>query len=352
MLREKMMSDPGDPRAYNQIFLLMNAELYDRNFAAASAHAKILANLFENGIIKNDLPFLFKVVYHDAQRATMSLTRTVLDLEEWVPKQLIPMDHIVPASHPSAVWMGRIGLNLDLSLDSNPSLKKTMRICKHNCLSLLLALKDKAYADAKVVFYGRFYTTLCMGRLVNHYLDAVALLNEHSSNWIVEKNPINPARMSAYLSLAVILILRCLTRIDNVKISGNITIFNANMLLMHRLKETLMVVDGYPRSDLIGEFAGSRLFALFVGAWLENRKSASHMHCESHASGYLTDCSSSGAGLGWFSCALVEQACNMGLYEWIDVRDVLQRFIYADVLEPNGSLWFPWIVLNHKTQVS
>lgn len=348
MLREKMIVDPGDPKTYNHILLLMNAEIFDRNFAAATAHAKILATLFQDGIIKDDLPFLFKIVYHDSQRATMSLTRTVLDFQDWVPKQLIPMDQLVPLNHPSAIWMGAMGLGLDPTLNSNPLLKSTMRVCKHNCLSLLMALKDKSYADANVVFYGRFYTALSMGRLVNHYLDAIDALNEHSQNWIVETQPINSDRMSASISLAMVLLLRCITRIDNVKISGNITIFNANMLIMHRLKESLMVVKDHPEDDLIGEYANPRLFALFIGAWLEQARAVAQMKSEGRFPMSTLDYAGTGAELGWFNCEFAAQARAMGVYKWIDVRKILQQFVYADVLEPNGALWFPWTVQNCK----
>lgn len=351
LLRERLAQEPGDPKTYSQILLLMNAELYDRNFAAASAHGAILATLLQNGTIKGDTTFLFKVVYHDAQRASMSMTRPLLDLDHWVPDQIIPIDHLVTPDSPLAVLLGARSLELDPSLNANPQLKQTMADFKQTCLSLLLAMTDKKFADSQAVFYGRFYMSISMGRLVNRYLDAAARTNESSDNLLLQDESAGHARMSAYVSLAALLLLRCLTRIDSVRISGNIILFSANMLIMHRLKETLMVNGRHSRSEIQGKFANARLYALFVGAWLEQARAALQKRASGSSPDSDTDASSSSADLGWFNCEFAEQARSMKLYKWTEVRKILQQFVYADVLEPTGAHWFPRIIQTSKSHV-
>lgn len=349
LLHAKLIADAGNPKTYHQILLLMNAEIFDRNFLAATAHAKMLAQLLQEDIIKDDILFAFKVVYHDTQRAAMSLTRPVLDLDGWVTDQLIPVDILIPRKHPSLIWFGPMGLDLDPSMDYNPSLKQTLGLFKQNCLALIVVFHDKAYLDRKQLFYGRFYMSLIMGHFVNHYIDAIEALDTRNNNWMAESQPFDEIRTSAAMSLAMLLLLRCMTQIDDVKISGNIRIFRANMLIMHRLKEILMSTNSHNKFESRTDFSNARLYVLFIGAWLEQvraaaQRAATGLPADLQDAGNLEG--KSGAELGWFNCELAEHARAMGLTEWMEVREILQRFIYVDIMKPDAAFWFPWIVRN------
>lgn len=145
LLRERLVETPQDPKMYNQVLLLMNAELYERYLDAASSHARILVSLLQNGTIKADPAFLFKVVYHDAQRAAMSLTRTLFNLEEWVPQQLGPLNSLIRSRLPPVVGMEAAARGLNPILDVDPPLKHTLTSLKHAYLCLLLLTKDNCW---------------------------------------------------------------------------------------------------------------------------------------------------------------------------------------------------------------
>lgn len=352
MLRKRLQESPEDWTTYNQILLLMNAEVYDRNFVAAASHGAILVNLLQNGTIKDDPAFLFKVLYNDTQRAAMSLTRPLFDLEKWVPDQILSLSDLVTPRLPVPVRLEAQAMNLDHSLDSNPPLKDTLIVFKHACLCLALVIKDKSFADSHIVFYGRFHMTITMGRLINYYLDAAEVLTDDICVRILDNQAVSQARMSAFVSLAALLLLRCITRIDSVKISGDIALFSANKLIMQRLKDTLVASKGYAFTQRGGTFANARLYALFVGAWLEQARVAAQRAINMSSPGSYLGSPDCDADLGWFNREFAEQARAMNLYGWTEAKETLQQFVYIDVLEPNGAGWFPRILQTRQSSLS
>lgn len=196
-----------------------------------------------------------------------------------------------------------------------------------------------------------------MGRLINHYVDALARISKNTvgreanssdstDDWILEDHSTAYAYVRAFTSLAALLLLRCLTRIDNVEITRGVALFSAHPLIMQRLKEVLRAGDLHYPADMQGRFADARVYALFVGAWLEQARAAalraqstakeSSLGSDpgSHANSVLAE-------QGWFTSELAEQARNMNLYEWSNVRVVLLSYVYTDLLEPNAARWFP-----------
>ena len=151
-LRDHLIESLHDTRACNTILMLLNAELYARNMEAAQYHALILANLLQTGAVKTDPIFHFKILYHDAQRAVMSLTRTSFDLQRWVPDTFNSvfvdpvLDQLPEDISPQTQLEG-----IDATMDEFPELKTIFATLKHALKLSLRGLRNPTYATLPIV---------------------------------------------------------------------------------------------------------------------------------------------------------------------------------------------------------
>jgi hypothetical protein len=151
-LRDHLIESLHDTRACNTILMLLNAELYARNMEAAHYHAIILANLLQTGAVKTDPILHFKVLYHDAQRAVMSLTRTSFDLQQWVPDTFNPvfvdpvLDQLPEDISPQTQLEG-----MDATMDDFLELRTIFATLKHALKLSLRGFRNPTYATLPIV---------------------------------------------------------------------------------------------------------------------------------------------------------------------------------------------------------
>jgi hypothetical protein len=151
--------------------------------------------------------------------------------------------------------------------------------------------------------YGRITATITMGRLINHYMDVAEELDDPSS------------QIQAYITLTTLLWMRAVSRIDNVKISGKTRIFAANGSIIDRLKDILANDITDPAHAKI------KLWVLYTSACVE----------VSLGNATLQD--------SWLVQTFIRQSRELALRSWAEVKDILQGFLYTELLPPTGSSW-------------
>jgi hypothetical protein len=129
----------------------------------------------------------------------------------------------------------------------------------------------------------------------------------------------------AYASLATILWLRKATGASEVGLAGAPPLFDANALLMRRLKQALEESKCMVAEDC--RYANVRLRALYVGAYQEQVGVADTGEQRS-------------AKEDSFNVELALLAKQMRLVSWEQVREPHLGFLHADHLLPHGSEWF------------
>lgn len=250
------------------------------------------------------------------QRTCLAFSRSAFDLDTWVPQQFAPWYSALTAEMPSEVLYEACEKRVDASVAA-PIMRSIMTEAAHCLAVFVLTRKDETFAVAKIFVYLRCRVTVCIGRLINHYLDSVALMERDKWQNI---DGLRVARVEAYISLAQAYVMRRRAGIDSFRMGDNVTIFNANPQILIRIRE-LLEQDEWNDEERYGRM---KLSALFVGAWAEQAGATSTSHPETE----------------WFNIKLATQAAKMGLRSWEDVREVLLGFNYSDWMQPNGSTWF------------
>lgn len=317
-LRKRLMSPDSlfDPKTSASVLLFLTAELYDGNLEAASFHARILAHILQTGVLPVDFWFLFKALYHDMQRACLSLVRPAFDLETWVPKQFNSVCFTAISRMSDAV-ICESHRQLDASI-TNPIMKALIIEARYCRDIRLLISEDQRLAKNQMNWYFGCRTMACVGGLVNHYLDSRGLMEKYRE---IDYSGLKVARNEACTSLALLYVIRCEAKMDTFRIGDRETIFRANPKILTRMRELL------EQDELSVEKQHSRtkLFALFVGAYAEQVRALSTHEAPEK---------------GWFNVELAIHAAKMRVWTWRDVREILLGFHYSDSLQPYGSVWF------------
>lgn len=142
-----------------------------------------------------------------------------------------------------------------------------------------------------------------MGKLINNYLDAAE----------VPDDPV--LQMQAYISLTALLWMRAVSRIDNVKIIGSTRIFAANVNIIDKLKSMLANDISEPIHSRI------KLWVLYTSACVELSLGKSTFENS------------------WLIKTFISQSHRLGLRSWAEAKEILQGFLYTELLPPTGSTW-------------
>jgi hypothetical protein len=314
-LRKRLMHPDSlrDPKIPAAILLFLTAELYDGNLEASSFHARILAHILETGLVDMNLWFLFKALYHDTQRACLSLARPAFDLETWLPRQFASLCLTnMPLKPDEVIHETRGQLDASIMNSSMKGLISEARYCRD---AGLLMSEDQRLAHNQMNWYLGCRMMACVGGTVNHYLDSRDMIRKEED---LDQTSLKAAQTEAYASLALLYLVRCEARMEAFRFGQKDTIFHANRLILTRMKELLEL-------DATTQHPRMKLFALFVGAYAEQAQ-------------VVTTCEV--PEKGWFNVNLAAQAVKLGLWTWGDVREILLGFHYSDALQPHGSIWF------------
>lgn len=329
LLRERIRRGVVDYKTAYIMSCFLCAELHSQEFAVARLHADMLARLFQGHNSPVDCDLLQGALYHDTQRATATLTRPSFDVEKWVPEQLAK--HFAPLLEalPDSMSLEAMESDLDESIDDG-KLKDIIVKLRQGLVLFLSTASAPGHFPFDLKFYMRNLVTISICRLVNHYLDAERTWRSYKGSVAWESTLIGHAHVQAFASLAIILWLRSIARVNNIKVTGSSVPLDANEVLMTRLRESLiasqwMTLDHTQQT----KYGSIRLWAFYVGAYIEQ------LRAEASGTIDLEDVSNK-----WFNRKLVLQASAMGLVSWDEVRQRLAKILYTDVLTPHGSRWF------------
>lgn len=325
-LRKKLMSSNSllDPKIPASALLFLTAELYDGHLEAASFHARILVHILEADTITIDFWFLFKVIYHDVQRACLSLVRPALDLETWLPQKFAALSLTTTLLTPDGA-IDELHRPVDSSVTSSTirALILEARYCRD---TRLLITQDQTLANNQTNWSLGCRTMACVGRTISCYLDSRALMKKYENLY---RTGVSAARAEAYFSLSLLYMLRCEAKMDIFQIGHKDTIFHSNPLILSRMKELLELDSNAITSRM-------RLYALFIGAYDEQARAVVAPEVPERS---------------WFNVNFANQCTKLGLWDWRDVREILLHFHYSDALQPHGSIWF-WKTMNANVRPS
>lgn len=350
LIRTRLEVSVQDPKAHHQMLLLQNTEVYERNGVAAVSHASILVSLLQNGTITGNLAFLFKILYHDTQRAAMTLTRPCFDLETWVPAQFENLNAAVTRRVPAALVGTLFPQLLDPSIAHDEYLGGIFEFMRFTSTLLALSKRDESFRDSASMFWGRYACVISMGRLINHYLNELSQLGKLSEYPDRYQSRITGLHSQMLGSLTALLWLRECARIDSVRITKDVTLFDANEQILQHIKKMLIESDRVARRTSTREYPNLRFWALYTGAryawrWKTSQKDLPRAAHPTPASVHSNEIS------GWFNTKLTEQAQTMQLLSWADATHVLCSFLHLSVAPSDDRLWFEEHVLGSHSQV-
>lgn len=181
-------------------------------------------------------------------------------------------------------------------------------------LTLLMA-QDETLAYNQMNWYLGCRTMACVGKTTNHYLDSRLLMEKQE---MIDRAGAGAARTEAYVSLALLYMLRCEAKMNTFQIGDKDAIFRADPLIRKQMRGLLESIRKRQSSR-------AKLFALFVGAYAEQASAVTTPGAPERS---------------WFNVNVVTQSAQLGLWTWKEIREVLIGFHYSDALQPQGSNWF------------
>lgn len=322
LLRKRIEKGVVDHNTLYVMSCFLAAEYYCRNFTAARSHAKMLGQLFPRDDAPVDYSLLLSVLRLDSILALRSLTRPSFDVEKWVPEVFARHHKPLLKMLPESISLGAMSIGLDESLIDDPKLQDVIVRLRQVLVLYLLSFGDPTFAVYEFKVFVRYVVYVSLARLVHHYLDAELLYADQAT---VDSVITGRAQVQAYTSLAAILWVRWVATGKNYTADGDMDV--TNELLMDRLKEKMTDSEWMVSKNAQGLYTCARLWALYVGAYLEQAQIAGPASPESISK-------------DWFNVRLAQQAKAMGLVSWEQVHERLLRFLHADVLQPHGSTWF------------
>lgn len=320
------------------IYLLLMAEVFSRNFAAAFVHASLLARLLHSGQIQETFSFVFWVLGYDYQRAAMSQSRLCLDIEFWIPTHLQTFWHQVLSGMPNQMSNTDIFMSSDVDINTE-DIQSLFTSIQQAQFALSMERTMNENKDKKSIRCRAFWTWT-LARLHHSYLDAIEALEATQSQLRDKQNihlrpPLHgerstSLRVTAFFSLAAHIYTRISLNVDTIR-RGEITVFSANAELLLKLRDLLADYERNAEPTEKLAYGKIQLWALYIGAYAEQAAEVSLRGAT--------------AEHGWFNTRLATRATSMGLLFWPDVRAVLQIIHYTDSLRPHGSQWF-WKIMN------
>ena len=171
---------------------------------------------------------------------------------------------------------------------------------------------------------------------------------DQSSDIVGAKFTSMPPSVAMFTVLAMHVWCRTVGQTDSCQI-GNRTdgVYRGNLILLGKMKEDMSRWEREASDGDQQRYASARLFAAYVGAQMEwaafqmNSANTSVSTTTTTVPGAANDAPGIfGPVKGFFNTRLAEQARTLGLISWIMVKEVLEGFIYSDVLSPHPSTWF------------
>jgi hypothetical protein len=309
-------ADPQTPDIYLHLNMLFSAETISRNAVGAAVHGQALRRMFEEAWRQNTLDYklLLWQVHNDVQNSSIFLSKTIFDMDGFLPTVLRPVWRATAAEVPS---MSAEAINADLDAAIEGQL---IQLFKSNRIfwEMLLVFEQSSTEKSQMMMNRcNAQELLHLGRFINCYVAAQAKMlergtREHKLRLFVQ----------SYLSLAAAYLIKR-TNLDPVVLGRPIFDMRPALAasLRHALEQSRLLSNAEDQQRL----AASRLWALYVGSM-----------CELTYIGSV----SSARPRSWFLAGLARQALDMGIKSWASAVPVLRRFLYTDRSLPLGAEWF------------
>ena len=352
-----------------QIFWHFYAEFFAGNMEAAQIHGRMLrqsCETAEEGVITPH--FLDSVLFVDAHMSAKYMTRTVFDIDQWIPKVFTPIWEKIDYNVAEITKEDGESLHPTILADSLRSIFARTRQSH-----ILLRQSSEAFVmdiDHDTLFYWlNSHAYVDGGKVVDIYLTLVDRALHAPS---VREEPIQDSDGSAtgtetsgYLHTQACLCLCVLYSIrdigQEIRING-IDIVDVSSTISKHLRNSLIQALTSCTSDESRKYRPAHLWSSYIGALMEQREAESLSQTDSVALGTtkvkkeatlrrsatapevasssvtypsLKDPSSSP-----FNSLFAELAHSMTLLSWQQVSEVLKQFVYTDTTEPHGSRWF------------
>lgn len=325
LLRQRIANGEINHKTMLAMSCLHLAANHAREYTAARSHAKALIQLFQRGDVPIDRVLLYRTVAQHGQMVSTTLERPSFDVEGWLAEIMAEEFQPLIDALPPFISFEAVSEGIDASIEDE-RLRNVLGKLRQGLGLFMVSALDPTYATFDYRQLIRYVVNSSLMIIVNVYLDAKTWLDQsHRTSPRSERGYFHA---QAYASLATILWLRKGTGASDVGLAGAPPLFDANPLLMSRLKQVLTESEWMVSDEAQSKkYATVRLWAIYVGAYQEH---ADVVDAGSHRS----------ASGDWFNVELALQAKEMGLVTWEQVREPLLGFMHADMLTPHGSTWF------------
>jgi hypothetical protein len=328
------------------IYSLLAADVAAQNYSAAAVHGRILTKFLQPedpSLAVTDAKLLHAVLYHDMQRASVSLTRPSFDLNR------LALDSLSVRAKLDEITGSREGFvyrRYPTPLDPALKLVNLRNVFTEMRQLLEIAWMMAAYSQLGtnvLIVYLSSWVLICEGRLINHIIDTT--LGVTSDPW-ESLGPQKDSTGHTEACLAALYWLRRASRHEGcgIQLSGTGTpVYNTGPIILQRLRPYLLDHDPVKMTD--GSTLGKRL-----GYKSRTRISPSDQADRSAGASRLRL---------WISyvAAIAERASRspkteyqgyflqlsraMRYTSWQDVREsVLKGFLYDESVDPGTPVWF------------
>ncbi|KEF55776.1 uncharacterized protein A1O9_08527 [Exophiala aquamarina CBS 119918] len=295
------------------------AEIYAGNMAGARAHMQWLSRLCMRYLEREPLDRMMLVhlandFYHDVQISMITMQRTSFDVHNWMPKAIAEAVELASRCLPK--FMHDVPDTFNAVIDDN--LRRSL-LDRRKAGKLWLEENNEPVLQPELVYFHALMTGgVHFGRLLDRYLTykAMAVSPEH---------PLTQIYLHQHLLLGVLYWMYLCGREVYL---GDHLLFDGTGLLLRQLRDSLESADlELKPEERTTEYSETRLYALYTGAFSEQRQRSRRP--ETTPQSYC-----------WFTDQFARYVSTMGLRTWSEVEAIVETFLYYRILEPRGETWF------------
>lgn len=285
-----------------------------------------LRSEFEQGFV--DLPALERALFCDVHHAITTMRKPIFDVNGWVFDALKQTEDSFINAVPTALVpsLPESFKDFDESIGTG-ELRSIFLLRRESLFYWMNPPLTKEKHDTLILTYHAWLVgrgSMIHGRMLQYYLTIRKHGGPHSSAYVESQ---------IYLCLATLCWSRCL--IADFVMNGK-RLFDTNDVLLGRLRTELLrssAKPGNPEGPC--KYQNARLWALYVGAYLEQRNALLPSPTDTRGANKRSNPSQ-----GWFNARFAAQAQTMGLLSWLQIQPVLEKFLFLDRLQPHPSTWF------------
>ena len=339
-------SEPA-PVLVRQICYLLQADVEARQLDTATSHAMVLKQLFQFMLPNRvTIPLYFGAIHIGLLLATLRFEPTIINLEDWHPTMWqmswSQVESVVEGLEgPSGLFPTEKELH---PIIESHFLRGYFCRFRHYQSIVRLDVVDTLDARSKGVLLAQWAHTRLTddaAKLLNRYIVlTTAPASSHCEGRLVDTDSLRKLSVStlidATLTLSILCTLWVHFLVARIPETG-IDIRDISDVLAPKLRETLMALSAHSTSPQLADTGYQEMlfWMLFAGAIFEQSPTIyrrQRLEMEKETSKAQTNTKHH---VWWFSSQLAGQARRLGLTRWQNAKNLLERFAYDDLLDPN-----------------